>query len=460
MSLERDVLIANDYVADRYGWSDGNCKRRSASLVPNDRPDGGGTNGGYLRELTWFSGATQVTGKGTGVNGWNGWGYVVNHSGAPASTSKSRTGDYRTLLSGQHHAIHEFTVTTQPPSGPLAVTIHWFFATGRSHPVIAITFDSRGAGKDAHTLDTRAPYGDFAFEGGSGNTSIGGIGWGDKYRFQTTGTGPLTPNSNWDYTQPNAVPHVRMWTQGVDAEMGAVQTQLFERQVAGGDYILDQEVRTTNCWGKTGDNAPGCATGGQKMPHGVVWPFQLNQYEYEFVSNSHRIAWGSTFGAVGQSQVSAFGKSFSGYPFFSYSLFTVIDRHSVNPVLAQAQAVEHLAGAQLTASLGTVATQGPGGVGRTDAVTYQPAGYNSVYGVWEVQTQSGAATVTLAPNAGAISMPVFHFTGRGSLPAQVTLNGEALTPNVHYFATADSAAGALWLTLNGTVKGEATLHIE
>jgi hypothetical protein len=456
MKLEANFDLSG-YKVDRYGWSDASCSQRSAALVRNDAVDPGGSSGGYLRELKWNAAGVERTARGTGANGWNGWGYVVNHYADTADHSQARVGTFRTVLAGAHHAIHEFKVRMSP-GGPVDVTIHWMFATGRSHPIYAITFDATPAGPDVVKADTRAPYGDLAFDGIAGE--IAGIGWGDKYRFTTTGTGPVTPASTWDYTAPNTVPYVRMWSQLVDAEMGAVQTQSFEQHMAGGDYgggLLMQ-----SCWKATSTSAAvDCKGAGDMMPQDWLWPFQLNQYELPFTKDSHRVAWGSTFGAVGQTAVDAFGKTISGYPRESYAVYSVLGPRTAAATLAQVTFVEHLLGAVLTATEGKVITQGLAGAGRSDTVMFSPEGYNQVYATWDVATASSRATVRLAPSAGPIEAPVFRFQGFNSAQlSQVTLNGSALTPNSGYFATFDAAEQTLWLTLNGTVSAPVVLHIE
>jgi hypothetical protein len=450
--------MVGGYTTDQFQWSDSACEARVASLVRNDAADPGGSHGGFLRQLIW-TGAnnTIVTANGTGVNGWNGWGYVVNHYASTSDDSTQHAGTWRTVLAGRHHAIHEFKVQQQP-GGPVNVTIHWVFATGKSHPLYAITFDATPAGMNAVTADTRAPYGDLAFEGTNGD--IAGVGWGDKYRFTTTGAGPVTANSAWDYSASNVVPYVHMWTSGIDAEMGAVQTLPFSQQVGGGDYgggLLSQQ-----CWGKTSVNqGSGCHGSGWVMPQDWMWPFQLNQYELPFVTTSHRVAWGANYGAVGQSSNSAFGVTYSGYPFFSYTVAMVVATHSSSPTLAEATEIEHLTGATLSASVGTVAAMGNGGAGRTDQVTLTPAGYDPVYAVWKLAAASNAVTATLTPAAGPITQPVFHVTGFNAAQlSSVTLNGTTLTADQGYFATVDAASHELWLTLNGTVTAAVTLHLE
>lgn len=453
-TVEAGVNLSN-YTVDRYGWSDASCKRRTAALVRNDAADPGGSHGGYLRELTWVNGTTATTSRGTGSNGWMGWGYVVDHYGGSADLSKNKTGTYRTVLSLPHFAIHEFKVRMSP-GGPVDVTIHWFFATGRSAPVFAITFDATPAGSNVVNADTRTPYGDLAFEGTAG--SIGGIGWGDRYRFVTTSTGPVTQATTWDYTQLNSVPYVNMWAQSVDAEMGAVQTQTFDQHVAGGDY--GGGMLTANCEGKTSANqGSGCADTGQTMPVDWLWPFQLNQYELPFTTGSHRLAWGSNYGAIGKTSVSAFGKTFSGYPFVSYSVFMVVDPHSAQPTIALSDEVDRMVHATLTASEGSVKTSGPAGVGRTDTMTYAPAGYSPLFGTWELAAASNRVTATLNPAGGPLHAPIFHVSGFTTAPTTVTVDGAAL-PASSYFLSYDAAHGEAWLTLNGTVSGPVAVHLQ
>ncbi|MBL8953194.1 MAG: hypothetical protein JNK82_20620, partial [Myxococcaceae bacterium] len=335
------------YTSDRYTWADADCEPRSAALVRNDAADPGGGRGGFMRELTWRRGpGDDVTARGTGASGWQGWGYIVNHYAATADVSRFHTGTYRTVLAGPHHAIHEFKVRMQP-GGPVDATVHWFFASGRTHPVYFIRYDATPAGMNVVNADSRAPYGDLAFEGTAG--AIGGVAWGDKYKFTSTGNGPLGIASAWDYTQPNVVPYVRMWSQGSDAEMGAVQTETWESKPAGGDY--GGGMLAAHCWGKTSANRGAmCVSGaGWTMPTDWLWPFQLNQYELMFANGSHRLAWGTTYGGVGKPSYQAFGKTLSGYPTLAYSVFMTVGKKTTQTTLEQVTAVERMLAAQVTA---------------------------------------------------------------------------------------------------------------
>lgn len=429
MSLDPGVNLGG-FVSDRYHWSDSACRPRTAALVRNDVADPGGSYGGYLRELTYQLDGTPVTARGTGVNNWNGWGYVVNHYASSADVSKRHSGTYRTVFAGQHHAIHEFKVRMNP-GGPVDATVHWFFASGRSAPVYFITYDATPSGPNVVAADSRAPYGDLAFEGTSG--PIGGVAWGDKYRFTTT-TGPVSIGTAWDYTQPNVVPYVRMWSQSVDAEMGAVQTQTWATQPSGGDYASGQ--LRNECWGKTSaTKGSGCSETGWNMPTDYLWPYQLNQYEIDSTTSSHRVAWGTTYGAIGRTSYSAWGMTLSGYPTLAYSVFMTLGPKSQSATMAQVAEVERMVLAQVTG-----------------------AAYDASFGVWKAAMSGNRATVTMNPAGGAVAKPIFRFTGfTGAAPARVTLDGQETSA---YFASVDAATQTLWVTLNGTVTGPLSIHVE
>lgn len=429
MTLEPGVDLGG-YVSDRYSWKDSNCQPRSAALVRNNTQDPGGSYGGYLREMTWQLNGSTVVARGTNTNTYNGWGYVVNHYGSSSVSSKRSSGTYRTVFSGAHHAIHEFKVRLNP-GGPLDATVHWFFASGRSSPTYFITYDMTAAGPNAIAADSRAPYGDMAFEGTKG--PIGGVAWGDKYRFTTTAS-PVTPSTGWDYTQPNKVPFVRMWSQNTDAEMGAVQTESFDQKPAGGDYSTGRLAG--ECWGKTSASmGSGCHGSGWTMPETFLWPFQLNQYELSATNSSHRLAWGTTYGALGKTSYTAFGRTLSGYPTVSYSVMLTMGPKTQSTTMAQVTQVERMLAAQVT-----------GG-------TYDPS-----FGVWRVAMAGNQGDVRLNAAGGPVEKPIFRFTGfTGTAPTRVTLDGQ---PTSNYFASVDASTQTLWVTLNGTVTGNVMVHVE
>jgi hypothetical protein len=435
--------------ADTYAWFDAQCHPRTAALLRNDAVDGLGGAGGYLRKLTYEFAGQRRSCTGTGANGWNGFGYPVNHYGNTVANTQQTQGQYAVVFAGRHHAIHQFKWRLNP-GGPVDVTAQWIFATGRDHPLFSVTYDASPAGANVVFADTRTPYGDLGWDNDA-KGPVSGVGWGDKYRFQTTGSGPVTPTSAWDYTQPNTVPYDVAWSTAADAEMGLVATRSWQTKIEGGDYgggLLTQH------WGKTGMNLL------MDIPD-WEWPYQLNQYELPFVTTSHRLAWGATYGAVGKSSYTAFGATLVGFPFQSYAVYVVLGSHGAGAVAAQVREIETTQGATLTASRGTVSAQGPAGVARADAIPYTPAGFDPNYAAWDAHAASGAATLVLSVSSGSLANPVFHLHDYGAgPPSSVTLDGKPLTADSEYFASVDPATSSLWITLNLTVTGTATVAID
>lgn len=437
--------------ADTYTWYDDRCLPRTASLLRNDAADAYHEHGGYLRALSY-----QVAGKtrdirGSGGNGWQGFGYIVTHYGSAGDDADTMSvgGTYRTVLAGRHHAIHEFKWDLSP-GGTVHVTAHWMFATGHAHPLFAITLDASAAKAGTVTADSRAPYGDLSWDNGAGG-DVSGDGWGDTHKFTTTGAGPVTPTSSWDYTKANTIPYAYEWSTPTDSEMGLVSTLSWASRISGGDYgggLLSGQ------WGKTGT----------KLLTDIVsweWPFQLNQYELPYVTTSHRVAWGATFGAVGSASYTAFGQTLSGYPYQSYTVYVVLGTHATSTVAAQVAAVEATQGVSLAATRGTVATDGVGGPGRTDKARFPQVGFDPVYAAWTVDAASNAITVTVKAGSASVANPMFEIRGytATAAPATVSYAGRALVADVDYFATVDTSGQRLWLTLNQTVTGSGTLVV-
>ena len=438
------------YNSDVFSYYDATCTLRTAALVHNDAADPGGSKGGFLRQLTYTTGSKLRTIKGTGINGWNGFGYVVDHYASSDANSQGTGGTTKTVFAGRHHAIEEFKLRVSP-GGNVDVTMHWMFATGRSHPLLAITLDATPAGSNKVSADTRTPYGDMAWDENA-NAAVEGVGWGDSYKFKTTNS-PVTQNSTWDYTEANVVPYAMEWSTTADAEMGLVQTETWARHLAGGDY--GGGALASDCWKKTSANkGANCAKSGWTMPSDYLWPYQLNQYEIPFENASHRIAWGATYGAVGQASYSAFGKTLNGYPYNSYSVYVVLGTHTGAAVAAQATLVERTQAATAKGIKGALSTSGPGGVGRSDSVTYAVPGYSPVYDSWDITADAGtAATIELTPTAGALEHPTIRVLGwsSGSPPAHLQMDGKELSADVDYFASVDAAGKVLWITLNRTL---------
>lgn len=430
--------------SDSFSWSDGDCQPRTAVLFRNDKADGFGHRGGYMHSYSYVQNGKTLNIK--GASGYHGIGYVVAH---PDFVNTRTAGTFQTLLAGKHHAIHQFKLSANF-GGPVDITVHWFFATGRSHPLYAITYDASRAPANSINYDSRSPYGEMMFDDNQGGP-VDGVGWGDKYKLVTTTT--LGADADWDYTKPNKVPYAFEWSSATDREMGLVATQLFATKPQGGDYgggILAQR------WGKTGTNLMA-----QDQLPDWLWPFQLNQYEIPFTNISHRLAWGMSYGAVGKTSYTAFDRTLVGHPYQSYTVAIVLGTHAKSAVAEAVSETEAMLSAKLSASRGTVAKEGPGGVGRADRVTFSPAGWDDTYAVWTLDAASDAATFTLDAGAGTLRNPVFVLRDYSAAGVNsVTLNGKTLTADVDYFASVDGAGKRLWITLSGDLTGAATITVD
>jgi hypothetical protein len=434
------------FQSNRFSWDDRTGATRTAALVKNDRVDPKGHHGGYVRQFTYMMDAVMRTVNGA-IDNHPGFGFVVNHYGSTSTSSHGATGTFEAILRGRHHAIQQFKWRMNA-GGPMDVTVQWFFATGRNHPIYAITYDCSPAGRNVINADTRSPYGDMHWDGGAGS-NVGGVGWGDRYRLRSLGS-PITLTSGWDYGQPNLVPHVLEYSATVDAEMGLVQTQTYLQHDAGGYWFYGS-------WGQTDTNGP--------MPEDWNWTYQLNQYELPWGSTSKRLAWGANYGAVGQASYLAYGddKNLVGYPYQSYAVFVVLDRHSLNAVDAQVAEIEQVQKVGLTASVGTVATSGPAGIGRTDTATYQPVGYNPIYSAWELKADGQSRTTfRFSLSSGTLANPIFIVKGytAAAAPTTITVNGAAKSADVDFHASLDSARATLWLTLKGNLTGATDVSID
>ena len=412
-SLAHDTANVENSPADSYAWFDSSCHPRSAALFRNDQKDAFGEYGGYLRSLSYQVNGQTRTVRGTGVNGWQGFGYIVDHYASSASTTQGTQGKTTVVLAGKHHAVHRYTWRVNP-GGPVDVTAEWRFATGRDHPVFSITFDATAAGANVVDADTRAPYGDMAYEGTAG--PISGVGWGDTHKFTTT-TSPVTPATAWDYTQPNTIPYDVSWSNAGDAEMGLVATTDFASGMAGGDYgagVLSAH------WGKSGSN----------LLTDLVdwsWPYQLNQYELPFGTTSHRVAWGANYGAVGQSSYTSFGRSLSGYPTTSYAVRVVLGTHSSSAVAAEVAEMETVMATKVTANAGTPK-------------------WDALRDAWSANATSNAVTLSItAPKA--LVNPMFVIENWTAGDPKLQWNGAPLVADTHYYATVDAASHELWITL-------------
>ena len=483
LQVDQNVTVGA-MTSDRFIWRDAANQERVAVLAHNTGQTGpGGTRGGELREFRYVvGGGVRVVSATSGSAG--GFGYVVAHPdgsesciGGPDTSSFGhfQTGTFTRVFQGKHHAIFRFNQnyprycsTMGVPAAPIniPVTIEWVFSTGRNNPLWAVTWDMSAIDVNRLKDDSRAPYGEMLFDGAidaASHSTIAGVGWGDRYKFATTDN-PVTLESDWTWNVQNTIPYVKLWTTAVDATMGVVQSQTIMRQDAGGYWGVSR-------WNSTSAAGNACtvAIGGRDhlMPCDFNWPYQLINYSFageNTATNNTRMAWGTNFGFLGQSSYSIHGAAeyggplgdatAPGWPRKSYSTYVVFGTHTSGAVESQVAEVEALQSVSLTATTGSVATEGPGGVGRVDLPAYQPAGYDHVYGALTFVAAANRVTANIAVGSGTVVRPLIivrNYTG--AEPQVVRFGGASLTADVDYFASVRPGSNELWLTLNRSMTG-------
>lgn len=481
---------------DEYVWYDATRRYRSADFVDDTYL------GGYIRRFVYQlpDGSLRTAQGGIDAStDYQGFGYLVSHfddgSNGGSDSADSRDPDYSSTLKnnghsqllwqGRHHILRQYTVDLHPrlygssARGTVHATVQWLVATGRAPMLFSVTYDASPNAANTVVADSRAPYGVVAWDGTSiGSANVSGVSWGDARRFVSNASntgGNLTVGSNWTYNTTNTIPFAGVWATAPDAEMGIVSTRTYATDVSGSDAgvwfdgngtIHGSEWLNTRCWGKTSSKATQCAQpsvdgAGAKVPGTNLWPYQLVNYGLNAQATTNKkVAWGTDYGAVGWQNVDSFGnRTYHGYPKTSYSTNVILGRRSDQLVMAEVHAQEAVRATTLTASAGAVVVSGPAGIARTDVVTYQPTGYDPVYGAWRVDANAqGTATVTFNTTSGSLVSPLFVVNGAASADPVVVLDGVMLEADEAFYASTNG--DALWLTLNRTLTGSHTLTIQ
>jgi hypothetical protein len=485
--IEQNVSACGGLTAERYSWQDAAGMTRSATLTHNDAGNAG--HRGELCDYTYHIDTNTVRDvQELTAGGAGGFGYIVSHlvynsaaynaaianDGDDSPLGHAFSGTFTRLLNGRHHAILRFQLnyprwgvpaSNVPTKYNVPVTIDWLIASGRDHPLWSVSFDLTAAPDSAIKADSRAPYGDMAFDGaGSGagyGNNVGGVAWGDHYKFVTTQV-PMTWDSGWNWNQLNTIPYVYLWTENPapDAEMGIVQSEDIDKQDAGSEFSYVN-------WNSTSAVTTGCP-GSYLMPCiDYQWAYQANADSVNATPGGDKhLTWGTGYGFLGYTGYNTDGTLTSsgiGWPYQSYSTHIVLGLHSVAPTAAEVTQIEMTMASTFSAGVGTVLTNGPAGVNRLDTHPYQPTGYNRVYGTWDVDVgaSANAATFTLDTGAGSLTNPIFvlHNYTSPNPPTSVTLDGTPQTADQGYFATVDAAGLRLWITVNSAWSGSHTLAI-
>lgn len=482
--VQENAVSVAGMTSDRFTWRDSLLRPRVAVLAHNNGAAGpGGARGGALREFRYQmpNDSTRTIGvTNYGNGGYAGFGYIVSHSawldggvclgGDDSPLGGFIAGNFQRVFTGRHHAIFRYTQnypryckeSGTPEVRYIPVTIDWVFATGRDHPLWAVTYDMSALPAGYLYDDSRAPYGELEFDG-DGSQDVSGVAWGDLWKFTTT-SAPATLNSAWSWNQPNTIPYVKEWINATDATMGIVQTQPLLLQDAGGGrnpWYHDLTAR----WNTTSAN--GAAGDGYLMPWQDSWPYQaiswsLNTGSPNAGTNNMRLTWGTQFGFLGQTSYESNtntalgdnGPMRSGYPRQSYSTWIVLGAHSTDPVGLEVSEAEALQTLTLTALTGSVAASGPAGVNRPDTRNYAPLGYDPVYAALTFNAAGNTLDANIKVGAGTLRHPLLIVRGftAGSYPT-LKLNGTTLVMDQDWFPSLRAGSNELWITLNRNLTG-------
>src|SRR6185295_9551506 len=101
----------------------------------------------------------------------------------------------------------------------------------------------------------------------------------------------------------------------------------------------------------------------------------------------------------------------------------------------------------LTATVGTVVTDGPGGVGRTDTVKLSPPGYDHRYATWNLKADANKAAFSVTVAQEALVDPIVVLSGyTDTTVPPITVDGMAAVPDVDFLASIDPTTQTLWIT--------------
>ncbi len=487
----------NGYPAHLVQWTDAAGQPRSAVLV-DQNSTGSGPYTGYLRRYTYVVNGQTRTCTGTQnyalgqVLEFSGDGFVQNHTADGGDFSSGNgagvPGTTAITLQGSSHAIITFDMPSYVISGQnVPTTVQWFFADGRDHPVFSVCQDARATTGNLGS-DSRTPYGDMAYDGDGVDALVGGFSYGDTFKFYTTAANPevVTSRSGWLDIRSNTIPYTMQWANPatVNAEMGHVATVPISVSDQG------QDTQTSIY-----DDPPDLFDPREQQMLGGPLP-AYNTYAYQIINysldtkgdptDSKRLAWGSNFGRVGgfdnygdsslnptrysQHSTDPINQPLAGVRadgmLMAYSTFIVLGTHDgsyASGAVGNAVAdMETAAAASFTATVGTVVTRGPAGVGNaaSTSLSYIPAGYNATYAAWEVTASQNTVVTTLAPaNGASLRQTLFIVDGYTSseMPT-ISIETASQTP-VGYYATLDAAKQRLWITPQSPLSSSTTLQV-
>lgn len=474
-------------------WRDSRNAARTATLGP------------YLYQYDFsFDDGQQVITRSANDNAYGhpGFGYVVSHNtetaNSPLGKANTPSSVEQIVFSGGHHAIHRVELVYDRDKEEegfgirIPVVIEWFIATGRDHPVWAVTWKMGEAANpqnrnlDDYRMDVRGPYGSLNFDGATDmdqGDAIGGVAWGDFALKFTTTDAELTLRSPWTYTTPNDVCFTQAWTENTNAEMGIVQTRLADKEMGYQDRVVGRERGHTSA--ENYPNKGDCTDFGSDnrkytIPCVAGWPYQLMNYDWDptagkpvdEATGTKLMAWGSPYGWLGASSFDVFDYSETrdGRGDRSYATFIVLGPKSrsnqgAGDVALVIKDVEALNAATVSnISPGSLVTQVPKGPGASQMKTIAN-GYNDTYTAFYLNASDNQVGFTFTPAAGSVvKNPIFVIQNYSNqqLPT-ITVNDKQLTVNVGAdagaFVSLNPSDNELWITLNAPVDTATSIQI-
>ncbi|QSQ20098.1 cellulase family glycosylhydrolase [Pyxidicoccus parkwayensis] len=438
------------------------------------------------------------------AHGHPGFGYVVSHSptgNSPLGKVCPPSNVETTVFLGGHHAIHRVELVydrDQEGGGfgiQIPVVIEWFVATGRDHPVWAVTWKMGEAANpqnrdfDDYLMDVRGPYGSLNFDGAASRNqgdAIGGVAWGDFGLKFTTTDAQLTLNSPWTYNTPNTVCFTQAWTANENAEMGIVQTRVADKEMGYPGRVVGRERGHTSA--EDHPDKGDCTDFGPdnrnySVPCVNGWPYQLMNSDWDpdsgkpaaEATGTKLLAWGSPIGWLGASGFELFDGSASadGRGDRSYATFIVLGPRfrfdqggePAGDVAITIKMVEALNAATISdvqpGSLVTQVARGPG-ASQLKNITH---GYNDTYAAYYLSASDNQVAFSFTPAIGtAVKNPIFviqNYTTQ-RLPS-ITVDGNPVSVNTGAdagaFVSLNPATSELWVTLNATIQAPMGVQI-
>jgi hypothetical protein len=430
-------------------WTDSTGKPRTVSVLAD--------NVKIIRYAYTVDGANVVDDEAPGY----GIGNLVNHGDCGATSTLGGAQEYEASagFAGANHYVWRSTLRLRMCNHQdvsWRVTSEYVFYTGHDHFIQTVSYDASDLPMSEELGDDmRGPYNQTTWPG---DGSITGFGWGSEFKFRTTGPIP-DGNANvgggvavpWEWTEPNTIPYVWEWcdrTAGaaVDREFGIVQNQPYVEQDFGGGFF----GCGADCFAKTPPLT------GTALPAAWAMPSQMSSYDSNY--RSGRITWGQTYGTMENNHANDTGTITdmgSGFrPVNAWSWTHVVGAFTAKGVPARITDTENLYASSLSASTGTVVTEGPRGpgdfvgpmVGEMPTITWTHPGLDFIYRSWNASADEGVLAVTLDVDGG-LFRPVFVVHDMGAGAPLVRLDGAELVADRDYFASFDAASDKLWLTL-------------